>query len=376
MDALTLGVEEELHVVDLSTGRLVPRAPEVIAASRPRLGDLVGCELNRCQVETQTPVCRELDERAGHLRASRRSMADAALPLGLGVVASGTHPFGRWQDQQVDRGQPRYRALEEQYQELARQQVICGCHVHVGVDDRDALVAALTTLRGWLPVLLALSASSPYWQGHDTGYDSFRRQVWRRWPTAGLPPPMYSAAEHDRLVAELVDGGVVPDATFLYWDARPSARYPTLEVRVLDTCLDADDAATIAGLVRALVWTCIHEPDAVTRTPGLLRTEVVDSAMWSAARYGLEGRLFSPETGPADASTVVEELLARCRRGLRVHGDTTSVTAGLARILERGNGATAQRRAVAAHAGDEVGATAELLAATVEGRCSATADVA
>ncbi|MDQ2650787.1 MAG: glutamate-cysteine ligase family protein, partial [Actinomycetota bacterium] len=166
MTNLTIGVEEELHVVELATGLLVPRAHEVIDAARPLLGDRVTPELNLCQIEVVSPVCRSLDELTGHLVDARVALLEAAEPLGLGVIAGGTHPTGRWQDQRVDRTSPRFRALEDTYQELARQQIICGCHVHVGVEPEQR-ARVLTHLRPWLPVLLALSASSPRWQGHD-----------------------------------------------------------------------------------------------------------------------------------------------------------------------------------------------------------------
>jgi glutamate---cysteine ligase / carboxylate-amine ligase len=376
MDALTIGVEEELHVVDLGTGDLVPRAPEVIGAAREALGDLLTCELNLCQVETQSPVCEDLDQLAGSVAAARRVLIEAAEPLGLGVVAVGTHPFGRWQDQRVDRSRPRYRALEDAYQELARQQVICGCHVHVGVEDRDLLAVVLTRLRPWLPVLLALSSNSPFWQGHDTGYASFRQQVWRRWPTAGLPPPVYSAAEYDRVVADLVSSGAVPDASYLYWDARPSSHYPTIEVRAFDTCLDPEDVVGLVGLVRALVWTCASDdPGLVSGPPVLTRTEVIESAMWGASRYGVSGELWSPISGAGPAAAVVDELLLRCSPGLRAHGDEDRVTEAICRIVERGSGATLQREAAAA-ARSGADLTATLLGATLAGTAPATADVA
>lgn len=376
MDPFTLGVEEELHVVDLASGDLVPRAPEVLVAARPVLGDLVGCELNLCQVETRSPVCETLDEVDAFVHRSRRALVDGALPSGLGVIATATHPFGRWEDQRVDRSRPRYRALEEAYQGLAREQIICGCHVHVGVPDEDARVAALAVLRAWLPTLLALSANSPFWQGTDTGYASFRRQVWRRWPTAGLPPPMWSAAEYRRTVDDLVACGAVPDASYLYWDARPSLRYPTLEVRVLDTCLDPADVVAIAGLVRALVWTCVADDCAdLVGVPALVRSEVVESAMWGAARYGLEGHLWSPVSGSAPAASVVDELLTRVAPGLRAHDDEARVTAAVERILDRGPGATFQRVAAAERGGAGL-VTGSHLAATLHGTEPAALDVA
>jgi carboxylate-amine ligase len=358
---LTLGIEEELHVVDLGTGDLVPRADEVIAAARPALGPRVTCELNLCQVETASPVCDTLQDATEQLRAARGALADAAEPLGLGVVAVATHPTGRWEDQRIDRQQPRFRALEEAYQELARQQVICGCHVHVGVPDPDERVRVLARLRPWLPTLFALSTNSPRWQGHDTGYASFRHQVWRRWPTAGPPPVLDSARAYDDLVEELVAAGAVPDASYLYWDARPSARHPTVEVRSLDTCLEVDDAVALGGLVRALVWTGLAA-DRAGVAPPVCGPAVLEAAMWRASRYGIDGALLSPSGATAPAADVVGELLAHCRAGLVAHGDLASVTSAVDRILERGTGASLQR---ALWADDEIGTVDRLRRATL-----------
>jgi carboxylate-amine ligase len=368
---LTLGIEEELHVVDLATGDLVPRADEVIRAVRPVLGPLVTCELNLCQIETATPVCTTLSEAAGHLAEGRRAMAEAAASIGLGVVAVATHPTGRWQDQRIDRDQPRFRALEETYQELARQQVICGCHVHVGIPDRDERIRVLAHLRPWLSVLFALSANSPRWEGHDTGYASFRHQVWRRWPTAGPPPPLTSAAHYDALVEDLVASGAVPDASYLYWDARPSLRHPTVEVRSIDTCLLVDDAVAIAGLVRALVWTALAEVRAGRPAPDC-EPAVLDAAMWRASRYGIDGTLLSPHGGSASAAQVVGLLLEHCERGLAAHGDRDAVRSAVEDLILRGTGATEQR-ALLASARDPL---AELMAVTAGTRPLAGAEVA
>ena len=145
--------------------------------------------------------------------------------------------------------------MEDQYQVVARQQVICGCHVHVGIADPDVAVATMSRVRPWLPVLLALSANSPFWSGTDTGYDSYRLEVWERWPTAGVPPDLADRAAYDEVVDELRTGGAIEDATHLYWYLRPSDRWPTLEFRAMDVCLDVDTAVAVAGLARALVRT-------------------------------------------------------------------------------------------------------------------------
>jgi len=187
-EAMTLGVEEEYLIVDQTSGALLPHADHVTPHATVTMGETVSLELNLCQIEVATPVCRTLDEVRGHLRTLRLQLATAAEETGYGVAAAGTHPFSRWQDQQVDLGNDRYQRMVDNYQIVARQQVICGCHVHVGIADPDLAVATMTRSRPWLPVLLALSANSPYWQGLDTGYASYRLQVWQRWPTCGMPP--------------------------------------------------------------------------------------------------------------------------------------------------------------------------------------------
>ena len=346
-EAMTLGVEEEYLIVDQSSGALLPRADHVTSHATVTMGETVSLELNLCQIEVATPVCRTLDEVRGHLRTLRLQLATAAAETGYGVAAAGTHPFSRWQDQQVDLGNDRYRRMVDNYQIVARQQVICGCHVHVGFPDPDLAVATMTRSRPWLPVLLALSANSPYWQGLDTGYASYRLQVWQRWPTCGMPPAMTCRTEFDHLVEQLQAINAIEDPTFLYWYARPSSRYPTLEFRAGDVCLSIDEAVAMAGLVRALAWTSAAEArgSVPLRSP---RREVLDAAMWRASRHGLDSTLVSPTgCGVRPAAEVVAELLDHVHDGLEAHGDREEVTDLVAGTMARGNGASRQRTAFA-----------------------------
>ncbi len=362
---MTLGVEEEFQVVDLRSGDLVPRAELLLPAARAALGDAVELEFNLCQIEVGTPVCTTLDEVRAHLTNLRHGLGSAAAQVGTGVLAVGTHPFGLWQEQQVDLSRERYRRMADVYGIVAHQQTICGCHVHVGIADRDLAIATMNRTRPWLPVLLALTANSPYWQGRDTGYASYRLQVWQRWPTSGMPPQLPSAAEFDRMVARLQSIEAIEDPTFLYWYVRPSGRFPTLEFRASDVCLRVDDAVTLAGLIRALAWTCMR--DAVD---GLLDSspplEELDAAMWRAARYGLGSTLVSPSAPTVrPAADVVAELLAYVAEGLEEHGDGSTVRAGVEEILFRGNGASRQR-AVRAVRDDPRDVVTDALTATVE----------
>jgi carboxylate-amine ligase len=347
MDPMTLGVEEEFLIVDGATGDLVPRADVVLPEARKVLGDEVASELNLCQVEVGTPVCTTLAEVHSELARLRSGLAAAAAEVGCAVAPLGTHPYGMWQDQGVDVERERYRRMEEVYQIVARQQVICGCHVHVGFPDRALAIATMNRARPWLPVLLALAANSPFWQGTDSGYDSYRLQVWQRWPTSGMPPALNSAEDFDVLVEELQAIEALEDATFVYWYIRPSVRFPTLEFRACDVCPTVDDAVVVAGLIRAMAWTAATE-EVDGRPFDDPKQELLEAAMWRAARYGLGGTLVSPSAGaPRPAAEVVAELLDHLRPGLEAHGDWSEISDAVDGILRRGNGARRQRAAFA-----------------------------
>lgn len=347
MDCVTLGVEEEFLVVDADTLELASRSHELLPAARVELGDEVTPELNLCQIEVGTPVCTSLDEVHHHLVRLRQGLATAGEQLGLGVAAMATHPFSSWRHQQVDLSNARYSRMDDTYQVVARQQVICGCHVHVGIEDPDLAVAVMNRVRPWMPALLALSGNSPYWQGLDTGFASYRIQVWQRWPTSGMPPELDSREHFDELVGALEAVDAIEDSTFLYWYARPSARFPTLEFRVCDVLLDVDETVAVAGLIRSLAWTCATaERDGPPMD--VPPVEVMEASTWRAARYGLSDTLVSPITDSAQpAAEVIEQFLAFVGDGLAFHGDTDRVTASVHRILERGNGAERQRAAYA-----------------------------
>jgi carboxylate-amine ligase len=340
----TIGVEEELALVDLRTGALTGKSDQVLDRIDDDVPGLVEHELKVCQVETASPVCSDLDSLATSLRSLRAAAADAAARVGCGVLAAGTHPTSSWKDQAVT-ARTSYRQLEQDYQRLADEQVVFGCHVHVGIDDPDLRIAVLDRVRPWLSVLLALSANSPFWEGEDTGYASYRYVVFSRWPTFGPPEPLGDWAGFESVVQTLQDSEAIDGPQRLYWTARPSATYPTIEFRIADVCPTVDDAVVLAGLARGLAMAAIDDVDRGTPCPDVPST-LLRSAEWRAARYGLDDGLLDPVTGTErPAGEVVAQLLDHVGPSLERTGEEDRVRADVAALIARGTGADRQRSA-------------------------------
>jgi glutamate---cysteine ligase / carboxylate-amine ligase len=338
----TIGIEEEFHLVNLTTRRLTARAPELLEV----LSDGYVAELQSCVVETNGSVVSTLSELRADLTARRRVLVNTAATLGLGVVAAGAVPLSVPTEMAVTQTL-RYQQMLADYQLLAREQLICGTQVHVGIDDRDESVLVAGRVAAFVPTLLALSASSPFWSdGSDTGYCSVRTLVWQRWPTTGLAPPATSAAEYDTLISNLVATGVISDAGMAYFDVRPALRTPTLELRVCDSCPRADTIVLIAALFRALVEREIEGlradvPATVVAAP------LGRAALWRAARSGLEGDLVDL-THPASrpAADVVTDLVQMLRPQLQAAEDWQTVEELARQALADGSSAARQRSAM------------------------------
>jgi glutamate---cysteine ligase / carboxylate-amine ligase len=336
----TLGVEEEFHLVDLTSRRLAARAPELL----PHLSKHFVAEMQSCVVEMNSAVVDDLAALRADLHKHRRELICAATRLGLGAVAAGAVPLSAPGEMPVT-ADTRYRRMLADYQLLARQQLICGTQVHVGVDDRDEAVAVAHRVAPYLPILLALSVSSPFWSdGSDTGYASVRTLVWQRWPTTGLSAPVTTAAAYDKLVADLIATGVITDAGMVYFDIRPGVATPTVELRVCDSCPSLDTVMLIAALFRALVD---RELDRMRAgLPGIdLTTPLGRAALWRAARSGLEADLVDI-SGPAarPAHRVVTDLVHLLTPQLKACGDLNAVTDLAAQTLAEGSSAFRQRR--------------------------------
>ncbi len=341
-----VGVEEELLLVHPETGQMLAVSPRVLHEHRVSPAaeqdgahtDLDG-ELQQHMVETRTEPERDLARIGDQIRAARRTALEAATSAGATIAAVGNAPLVPADPPFTD--DPRYRRIGERFGRVGRTAGTLGMHVHVDIASDEEGVRVLDRLRPWLPVLVALTANSPYAGNRDTGYASWRQLVWSRWPSAGPAEPFRSVAEYRRVSEALVRTGAALDDGGLYFDARLAVRYPTVEVRVSDVCTDVEDGLLVAALCRGLVETLAEEPELPE-----LRSDLLRAATWRAARYGTDGDLVHPVTGElAPAADVIAALVDRVEPALDQAGDLDLVEDGVTRITMVGTGARRQRHA-------------------------------
>ncbi len=359
----TVGVEEEFLLVDPDTGEPVARN-EAVARHSEAQGVELQLELTSCQVETATDVAETTDELRTQLTRLRRVAAEAAEAGGARLLAVGLPPTVPHAFPITDN--PRYRRIAERFGMIAHEQGICGCHVHVAVPGRDAAIRVSNRLRPWLPLLLAVTANSAVYRNTDTGYASWRSILWQRWPSAGPPPHLESADEYDAVVGMLQNTGAMLDDGMVYWDVRPSADFPTIEVRVADVPATVAETVLLAALVRGAVMTALDaEQRGETLAP--LSPYALRAAYWKSAREGLDGDAvdLTESHAPAPAVELLTGLVEHIRPALEAVGDYDMVRTELARIVGQGNGAMRQRRAW--RRSHEIGdVLAEAAAATLE----------
>jgi len=358
----TFGVEEELLIVDPDTGAPLALADALLSGRRLAADDApenphaletqdktvydddelgLSAELKLEQIETQTRPCLQYAELLPQIRAGRLLADQAALKNGARVAALATSPLGSTTHTTPD---PRYARMLERYGLTAQEQLTCGFHVHTFIESPDEGVAVLDRIRDKLAVLTALSANSPFWNGMPTGFESYRTQAWNRWPTSG-PAGIYGTySAYRRVVTRLLDSGVMLDEGMLYFDARLSRNHPTVEVRVADVCLRAEDAALIAVLVRAMVESASREwRDGVEPAP--VPTVLLRMAAWQASSSGLGGELLDFGTfRPAPAVDVVRSLVDYLAPVLQEQGELSLARQGVEDIIARGTGSAEQRR--------------------------------
>ena len=337
---MTVGVEEEFFIVDPRTRDLAVEGLPGIDNISDRLSiGTEGCnfdhEFQLSIIESRTGVCGGLEQIRIALEELRRRLAGAAADAELRILAAGTMPLAEWRTARIT-PKPRYEQIAAHYCDVVRRRATCGLHVHVGVADREVAVQVLNRIRRWLPLLLALSASSPFYEGADTGYASFRWLLWGGFPVAGIPGYHRSYEDYAITIQRLIDTGLILDAGHVYWDARLGTKYDTLEFRIADACTTIDEAILQAGLCRALVLTCMNEVTAGRPIP-TVRSELLRAATWRAARSGLDNNVIDVVAAePVAPTEMLARLLTYLRDALDELGDWDEIVSLLDQARDRG----------------------------------------
>jgi len=340
----TMGIEEEYLLVDKETrGLVVDRPKSLIGECEELCGSQVASELLRSQIEIGTKVCKNVQEARADLARLRKIIIDVADRHGLAPIACSTHPFSRWSEQKHTE-KDRYEALTMEMQGAARRLVICGMHVHVGINDDALRIDLMNQMSYFLPHLLALSCSSPFWEGRDTGLKSYRLTIFDALPRTGIPERFESYAEYMRHIDILINAGLIEDSTKIWWDLRPSARYPTLETRIMDVCTRMDDAVSLAALLictlRMLYRLRLANQRWRIYTPMLIREN-----RWRAMRYSFDEGLIDLAKGRVvPFEELLDELLNLVAEDAEALGCEEEV-ADVRNILSRGTSAHRQLKA-------------------------------
>lgn len=339
--SLTIGIEEEYQIVDPETRELTSYITQFLQGDHSILHHkTIKPELHQSSVEIGTKVCESVQDARADLVELRCMVDDMARSEGMRIAAAGSHPFSVWQTQEITPLE-RYQGLLEDLQELARQTLIFGMHVHIGIEDQEFMIDAMNTLKYFMPHMLALSTSSPFWEGRQTGLKSYRSAMFKRFPRTGLPGEFSSHADYQSYVDIMVAAGSIPNASKIWWDLRPHHEYPTLEFRICDLCTSVDDAICCAALFQALVLKHYKmRQDNITfrRYP----MGMVEENKWRALRYGVEGKLVDfGRQEELPTKTLLTELVGFVDDVLDDLGTRNEVE-HVFTILERGTSATRQ----------------------------------
>jgi carboxylate-amine ligase len=363
--SFTIGVEEEMMIVDAESYALVNAIESLLEDTGATNGDPdtgdIKPELMESVLEIATKPCANTIEAGGQLRALRHHVRETAAGLGLSIGSAGTHPFAMWEDQRIV-ARPRYRDLISALRFVARQELIFGMHVHVGIDDPDKAIHVANGMRVHVPVLLALSANSPFWRGDRTGLLSTRTPIFRAFPRVGMPPAYGDWADYQRQVEFMVASGVMEDYTYLWYDVRPHPNLGTVEIRCCDSQTRLEHTIALTALIQAMV----HELAAHYEDGSQLAEypwQMLDENKWLAARHGLEGEIVDlPSSERVSTKALSRRLLDRLTPHAQELGSEDAF-GGIRDLLERGNGAS--RQIVVYEANNDLGEVmAEIIAAT------------
>ena len=339
--SLSLGIEEEYLLVDPTSRDLVAAPPDgFMARCRELLGERVTYELLRAQIEVGTPVCRDIGAARHELAVLRTTLISTANEFGMALIAASTHPFANWRSQRrVDK--ERYNILARDMAALAERMVICGMHIHIGVEDEELRIDLMNQATYFLPHMLALSTSSPFWEGHPTGLKAYRPTIFGDLPRSGLPEYFSSAEEWHRMLHQLEQTGLCDDPTKIWWDLRPSIRFPTLEMRICDVCTRFEDAIGIAALWQSIL-AALYRLRAGNQTWRRYRRTLVEENKWLAQRHGIGGKLADYGALAQKPFTVLlEELIELARPEAERLGCLDEVL-GVRHMVERGTSADRQ----------------------------------
>ncbi|MBT5264993.1 MAG: carboxylate-amine ligase [Rhodospirillaceae bacterium] len=345
--SFTMGIEEEYLLVDRDTRDLIQTSPDALLGElEGELGSQISTEFLQSQVEVGTKVCSTAGEARADLARLRRGVSQAAERHGFGMIAASTHPFARWGEQRRTENL-RYQQLADDLQGVIRRLVICGMHIHICIEDPDLRIDLMNQISYFLPHILALSTSSPFWEGRDTGLASYRLSVFDTLPRTGLPTVFDNWSEYERHVNILVQTGVIEDATKIWWDIRPSARYPTLEMRICDVATSIDDAIAIAALLQSLLH-MLYRLRLGNQRWRQYSGMLIQENRWRAQRYGIdEGLIDFGKREMHPYAALLEEMVELVREDAEELGCTTEL-AHVHTILERGTSAHRQRRVLGA----------------------------
>ncbi|MBS0241730.1 MAG: carboxylate-amine ligase [Proteobacteria bacterium] len=352
------GIEEEFFVVEDERCELALEADETFFTRAKQLSEgRVKCELLQSQIEAVTSICDNFEVARTQLRELRAALAQASAETGLSVIASGTHPTAKWTTQLKSK-EVRYDSVVAELQMLAQRNLVCGLHVHVELPDPDLQISVMRRTLPFLPILLALSTSSPFWQARQTGFSGYRMTSYEEMPRAGLPPRFDSHAQYQDYVATLLNAGVIPDASYIWWSIRPSSKFPTLELRIADACTSVDDALTIAALYRCLVRRLSQDRALNSGLTSIQRAFAAENK-WRAQRFGINADLINPfddQPSALSCSEAASRLVELLRQDACSLGCLPEIER-VSDILEAGTSADAQvgiyDQAIAAGASDQ-----------------------
>ena len=364
--SLTIGIEEEYQIIDPATGELKSYITQILEDGKLILKEQIKAELHQSMVEVGTEVCRTPAEARAELVKLRKAITELAGRHGLVIAAAGTHPFSSWETQEITPFE-RYLGVKQDMADLAQQLLIFGTHVHIGIEDRDFLIDAMNVARYFIPHVLCLSTSSPFWTGRNTGLKSYRSIIFRHFPRSGISPRFSSWDEYDSMVETMVKTRCIPDGSKIWYDARPNHRYPTLEFRACDVCTRVDEAVCIAAIFQAIIaklWK-LRRDNLTFRT---YPTELIEENKWRAVRYGLDGKLLDlGKQAEVPARDLIHEMIDWFLRDVIDEMGTRTEVEYAYRILEGGTSADRQLAAFAKSDGSVRAVVDQLVEETQDG---------